>query len=77
LEVVAVSTSFNAVFEEVEGGRIQAQLEELPGVVTVGRTRAEAREMLLDAFHEYLLASSDPGTITSGADRERLVFTLS
>ncbi len=48
--------TLTARFEEVEAGCIQARLEELPGVITEGSTLEEAKDMLLDALREYLLA---------------------
>jgi predicted RNase H-like HicB family nuclease len=45
-----------AVFENVENGWVQAQIAEMPGVITVAPTLDEARELLVDAFREYLLA---------------------
>ena len=48
-----------AVFEPVEDGWVQASLAEWPAVVTCGRTREEAHEMLLDAFREMVLSYTD------------------
>lgn len=48
--------SFAAVYSAVEGGWVQAQLVEIPAVVTVASTRDEAEEMLADALREYLLS---------------------
>ncbi|HVL81081.1 MAG TPA: hypothetical protein VM840_05755 [Actinomycetota bacterium] len=49
-------TSLTAVFDVVENGWIQAQIREIPGVITAAPTQEEAEEMLLDALHEYLLS---------------------
>ncbi len=46
---------YTAVYEKVPQGYI-AWLEELPGVLTQGKTKAEAQENLKDAFKEYMLA---------------------
>lgn len=54
------SLTFTAVYEIVENGWVQAQLAEIPGVLTAAPTRAEAEVMLLDALREYLLSFTDP-----------------
>lgn len=48
-----------AVFEPVEDDWVQASLVEWPAVITCGRTREEAHEMLLDAFREMVLSYTD------------------
>lgn len=54
------SVAFTAVYEDVENGWVQARLAEIPGVLTVAPTRAEATEALLDAFAEYVRSFADP-----------------
>lgn len=51
--------TFTARFTPVENGRVQATIDELPSVITVGRSRREAKSMLADALHTYLLALGD------------------
>lgn len=51
---MAGGLTFTAVFTPDEHGWTMAQLAEWPSVVTCGRTREEAREMLLDAAREML-----------------------
>ena len=46
----------DAVYEVVEGAWVQARLRDLPGVITVAPTRAEAEAGLADAYAEYLLS---------------------
>ncbi len=46
-----------AVFEPDEDGWVFAYIEEMPAVLTCGRTREEARALLPDALREYLLAA--------------------
>ncbi len=46
---------FTAVYKKEPRG-YAAWIEEIPGVNTQGRTRAEARENLEDALHEFVLA---------------------
>ena len=48
------AVSFTAVYEDVEGGWVQARVRELPEVITAGRTVDDAKELLLDALFEYL-----------------------
>jgi predicted RNase H-like HicB family nuclease len=77
--VVTRTLSLTGLYEPVEGGWVQARIEELPGVITAGRTYEEARELLLDALREYLLAGGDeaPSAIDSGeARREPLLVSL-
>ena len=45
---------FNDVYTPIEDGWIMAQVPELPGAVTQGRDRDEAREMIQEAV-ELLL----------------------
>ena len=46
-----------AAFKDVEGGWVAAWIEEIPGVVTQGRTVDEARENLRDALDMVLEAN--------------------
>ena len=49
------------LFEEVENGWIQGRIKELPEIVTAGRSREEAREMLQDALREYVASLQEDG----------------
>jgi predicted RNase H-like HicB family nuclease len=51
--------TFTARFEPVEDGWVQATIDELPGVITAGPSHDEAKELLADALHTYLLALGD------------------
>ena len=53
---MATPLSLTAVYETVEDGWIQARLEELPEVITVAPSLAEAKTMLEDAVREYIAA---------------------
>lgn len=80
--VYPVSTTFDltAVFESVEDGWVQARIQELPGVITAAPTLEEAKAMLTDALHEYLLAVGQmeaPGDSPNAGERARLAVTLS
>ena len=46
---------YTAIYKKVRSGYV-AWIEEVPGVLTQGVTRAEARINLEDAFHEFTLA---------------------
>ena len=46
---------YTAVYEKVPQGYI-AWLEEIPGVLTQGKTKRETQENLKDAFKEFMLA---------------------
>ena len=46
---------YTAVYEKVPQGYI-AWLEEVPGVLTQGKTKRETQENLKDAFKEFMLA---------------------
>lgn len=61
--------SFTAVYEPVENGWTQACIKELPGVITAAPTLDEAKEWLVDALREYLLAlqESGPGPSPNGS----------
>ena len=53
---MAERVALTAVYEDVEGGWVQATIEELPAVITVAPTASGAKELLLDALREYLLS---------------------
>lgn len=69
---VTESLRFTIIFEEGEGGWIVAQVKEVPGAVSQGRTRAEARENVIDALR--LMLSPEPED--AGADSESVELTL-
>ena len=46
---------YTAVYKKVPQGYV-AWLEEIPGVLTQGRTKRETQENLKDAFKEFMLA---------------------
>lgn len=68
-----------AIYQSVEDGWIQAQLKELPGVITCARSRNEAKEMLVDAFNEYVLSLEQDAvavSVAQGAELESVALTL-
>lgn len=56
---VLQALTFTARLEPVEDNWIQATIDELPGVITTGRSVEEAKTLLADALHTYLLALGD------------------
>ena len=71
--------SLTVVYQEVEAGWTQARLADVPGVITAGRTREEARDLLVDALEQFL-KSHAVGTGSEGpssADTEELRLVLS
>ena len=72
--------SLTVVYEPVEDGWIQATIEELPAVITAAPTLAEAKELIVDALREYLLAlgADHPrAEAAAGALRDSLEIRLS
>ena len=61
--------SISIVYEPAEQGWVQARIEGIPEVITAGRTKDEARELVLDALREYLLSIRGNG---DAVDRELL-----
>lgn len=74
---MAHDLAYTAVFEEVEGGWTQARIAEIPGVITAGQSREEARALLQDALREYLASFMEPiAGLDEIGDREQLVVEL-
>lgn len=67
------------VFQDGGDGWIMASIPELPGVVSQGRTKEEARFMVRDALREMILANLDagePSPIPAGTDAESLELII-
>jgi predicted RNase H-like HicB family nuclease len=60
------------VYEDGEDGWIVSSIPAVPGVLSQGRDRAEARENVLDAL--ALMLSPEP--VAAGDDRERELLHL-
>jgi predicted RNase H-like HicB family nuclease len=60
------------VYEKGEEGFILASIPAVPGVLSQGRTRSEARENVLDALALML----SPESVPSGDERERELLHL-
>jgi predicted RNase H-like HicB family nuclease len=66
------SLRFTILFKEGEDGWIVAQVKEVPGAISQGRTREEARENVIDALR--LMLSPEPED--SDAEGESVELTL-
>jgi predicted RNase H-like HicB family nuclease len=62
------------VYESGEDGWILASIPEVPGVLTQGRTRDEARENVIDALR--LMLSPQPRSADDQREREALHLTI-
>jgi predicted RNase H-like HicB family nuclease len=69
------SLELSIVYEPVENGWVQARIAELPAVITAGRSREEAKELVLDALREYLLSLQQAADVEG--DHERVALTIS
>jgi predicted RNase H-like HicB family nuclease len=75
--LVASSIDFTIAFEEPdEHGWIVARVLEVPGALSQGRTREEARENVLDALRMVLTPEDELSGRRSGEDLEHLRFVL-
>jgi predicted RNase H-like HicB family nuclease len=70
------SLDFTLAFEGPdEDGWILARVLEVPGALSQGRTRKEARENVLDALRTVLTPDEDLEGGVPDSDREHLRFT--
>ena len=65
--------SLSIVYEALESGWVQARIEGIPEVITAGRSKGEARELVLDALREYLLSIRGNG---DSVEREQVDLTI-
>jgi predicted RNase H-like HicB family nuclease len=71
---MAASVDFTIAFEEPdEAGWIVARVLEVPGAISQGRTREEARENVVDALRTVLTPDEELAGESSGADLEHEV----
>jgi predicted RNase H-like HicB family nuclease len=69
------SVDFTIAFDSPdEAGWIVARVLEVPGAVSQGRTRGEARENMLDALQTVLTPDEELVGEVAKADREHLRF---
>jgi predicted RNase H-like HicB family nuclease len=70
------SIDFTIAFDSPdEAGLILARVLEVPGALSQGRTREEARENVLDALRTVLTPDEELAGEAADADREHLRFT--
>ena len=72
---MSADIGFTAVYEDVEGGWVQAGPAEIPGVITAAPTREEATESLLDAFAEHVRSFADDTTAPAGGTTVNVTIT--
>jgi predicted RNase H-like HicB family nuclease len=73
---MAASVDFTISFDSPdEKGWIVARVLEVPGAMSQGRTREEARENVLDALRTVLTPDEELAGQTPESDREHLRFT--
>jgi predicted RNase H-like HicB family nuclease len=70
---VSSTLRFTIRYSHGEDGWIMAQVEEVPGAISQGRTRAQARENVIDALR--LMLTPEPGQ-PADPDREPLDLPL-
>jgi predicted RNase H-like HicB family nuclease len=69
--------AYTAIYEQVDNGWTQARILEVPGVITAGASRDEARELLRDALREYLASFMEGNREEADlGDREQLRVAL-
>jgi len=69
------SIDFTIAFDEPdEAGWVVARVLEVPGALSQGRTREEARENVLDALRTVLTPDDELSGRRSGKDLEHLRF---
>jgi predicted RNase H-like HicB family nuclease len=73
---MAASVDFTISFDSAdEDGWIVARVLEVPGAMSQGRAREEARKNVLDALSTVLTPDEELAGETADADREHLRFT--
>jgi len=73
---MAASVDFTITFDSPdEEGWVVARVLEVPGAMSQGRTREEARENVLDALRTVLTPDEELAGEAPEADREHLRFT--
>ncbi|HEU4392108.1 MAG TPA: type II toxin-antitoxin system HicB family antitoxin [Solirubrobacterales bacterium] len=74
--MASATVDFTVSFDRPdEEGWIVARVLEIPGAMSQGRTREEARENVLDALQTVLTPDEELAGDTAESDREHLRFT--
>jgi predicted RNase H-like HicB family nuclease len=68
------SLTLTIVFERGDDGFVLASIPEVPGTISQGRTRAEARANVIDALR--LMLRPEPSTGANGVDSEPLELLI-
>lgn len=63
-------------YEDAGDGWVMAQVVEVPGAISQGRTREEARENVIDALRTVLTPDEQLAGKASGAGDELLTLTI-
>jgi predicted RNase H-like HicB family nuclease len=63
-------------YEDAGDGWVMATIPEVPGAISQGRTRAEARASVIDALQTVLTPDDQVTGGSSSADDERLTLTV-
>ncbi len=63
-------------FEEAGDGWVLATIPEVPGAISQGRTREEARENVIDALRTVLTPDDQLDGRAANADDEPLILTV-
>ena len=64
------------VYQQNADGWITSSIPEYPGAISQGKTREEARDMVLDALNELMLAGKENGIRTVQSSVETLEFEI-
>jgi len=63
-------------FEDAGNGWVLASVPEVPGAISQGRTREEARENVIDALRTVLTPDEQLAGNAAGGDDEPLTLTI-
>lgn len=72
-----MSGRITIVYQQNEGGWITSSIPEFPGAVSQGKTREEARLMVLDALNELMIAGRENALNGQATSSEVLDFHIS
>jgi predicted RNase H-like HicB family nuclease len=64
------------VYQQNADGWITSSIPEYPGAISQGKTHLEARDMVLDALNELMLAGRENSTQPEGASEETFDFEV-
>jgi len=73
---VSETLSLTVHFEDAGDGWVLAKIPEVPGAISQGRTREEARENVIDALRTVLTPDHQLAGQTPSSDDESLTLTI-